>query len=243
MFNMVKAITFDLWTTIIEPIDYRGPRIEYLRRFLKNGGHSFEKEELWSAYSYSLERFSSVWQNEHRHMPSAQRLDYMMQKMGVDLPGVDFARVVEYFEEVVLHAPPPLVKGAESVLDSLHGSHKLGLICDSGMSPGRVMRKVLARMEILQYFGATVFSDELGCTKPDLRMFECALGRLGVDAQYAIHVGDLLRTDVAGAKAAGMQTIWFNRDGVQNSDGSIVPDYEIRDLADVLSIVSGEMVR
>jgi putative hydrolase of the HAD superfamily len=237
---MIKAITFDLWTTIIEPIDYRGSRIEYLRRFLKDKGYSFEKEELWSAYSYSLERFSSVWQNDHRHMPSAQRLGYMLQKLGVNLSGVDIARVVAYFEEAVLHALPPLVMGAESVLNSLHGSYELGLICDSGMSPGRVMRRVLARLEILQYLGATVFSDELGCTKPDLRMFECTLGRLGVDASHAMHVGDLLRTDVAGAKAAGMQTIWFNRNGAQSSDGAIIPDYEVRDLAEVLSIVSGE---
>ena len=239
-FDMLKAITFDLWTTLIEPIDYRGPRIEYTRCILKKRGYSFTQEELLSAYSYSLEEFSSVWQNEHRHMPSAQRLGFMMRKLGVDLCKEDLIRIVRHFEETVLQDLPPLINGAEHVLNSLRDSYKLGLICDSGMSPGRVMRQVLARLDLLDHFGATVFSDELGCTKPDRRMFRCALEQLGVDAQEALHVGDLLHTDVAGAKAAGMQTVWFNRDGAHSSDRSVIPDYEIQNLSEVLKIVSGE---
>lgn len=237
---MIKAITFDLWTTIIEPIDYSGPRVEYTRRLLKSRGYSFKQEELSAAYSYSLQRFCSVWQNEHRHMPSAQRLGFMMRKLDVDLCQKDLTRIVRYFEETVLQDLPPLISGAEHVLNSLRGSYKIGLICDSGMSPGRVMRKVLARLALLEHFSATVFSDELGCTKPDRRMFVRALEQLGVEAQEALHVGDLLHTDVAGAKAAGMQTVWFNRDGAQNSDHSVIPDYEIKNLSEVLRIVSGK---
>ena len=239
-FDMLKAVTFDLWTTIIEPIDYQRPRIEYVRHFLKRKGYSFNMQALQSAYSHSLERFCHVWQNEHRHMPSTQRLGFMIDRLGVELSQEDLANVVEYFEETVLHDLPPLVAGAETVLDSLYGSYKLGLICDSGMSPGRVMREVLTRLDLLRYFSATVFSDELGYTKPDVRMFECALEQLGVAAQDAIHVGDLLNTDVAGAKAAGMKTVWLDWGAGQASGVSIVPDYRINRLADVLHILAGD---
>ncbi|MGD8979077.1 MAG: HAD family hydrolase [candidate division WOR-3 bacterium] len=236
---MLRAITFDLWTTIIEPIDYQGPRIEYVRCLLKRRGYSFKTKALQSAYSYSLERFCSVWQDEHRHMPSAQRLGFMIDRVGVELSREDLADVVKYFEETVLHDPPPLVAGAKLVLDSLYGLYELGLICDSGMSPGRVMREVLARLDLLSYFSATVFSDELGCTKPDVRMFKCALDQLGVVAQDAVHVGDLLNTDVAGAKAAGMKTVWLDWGRGQSGEASVAPDYRITRLADLLQIVAG----
>jgi putative hydrolase of the HAD superfamily len=236
---MLKAITFDLWTTIIEPIDYQEPRLEYVRCLLKRKGYSFKMESLQSAYSHALDRFCDVWQNEHRHMPSAQRLGFMMGRLGVELSQEDLASVVKYFEETVLHDLPPLVAGARLVLDTLHGPYRLGLICDSGMSPGRVMREVLARLDLLSYFSATVFSDELGCTKPDVRMFRCALDQLAVAAQDAAHVGDLLNTDIAGANAAGMKTIWLDWGMGQSSEASVTPDYRITRLADLLHIVAG----
>lgn len=101
-FNMLRAITFDLWTTIVEPVDYRGPRVEYTLRLLKSKGYSFEPPALLSAYDYSLEMFRYVWQNEHRHMSSAQRLGFMMRRLGVDLCGEDLDCLVKYYEETVL---------------------------------------------------------------------------------------------------------------------------------------------
>ncbi|MGB7055326.1 MAG: HAD family hydrolase [bacterium] len=239
-FDMLKAITFDLWTTIIEPIDYRESRIEYIRLILESNGYSIDRDAMRSAYSFSLQRFYDVWQNEHRHMPSAVRLGLMLSELKVELSEEMLNRVVKRCEEVVLRDPPPLIPGAEMVLDSLHDSYKIGLICDSGMSPGRVMRQVLARYDLLPYFCATVFSDELGCTKPHLHMFETALEQLGVEAHEALHIGDLLNTDVAGAKAAGMKTVWFNRDKAQTNETSLTPDYEITRLPQVLAIVDQE---
>jgi FMN phosphatase YigB (HAD superfamily) len=51
-----------------------------------------------------------------------------------------------------------------------------------------------------------------------------------------VHVGDLLRTDVAGAKAAGMKAVWLKvRDG-EKVEG-VVPDYVITSLSQLLKIV------
>jgi putative hydrolase of the HAD superfamily len=52
-----------------------------------------------------------------------------------------------------------------------------------------------------------VFSDEAGVPKPNRRVFELALGPLGVHPERALHVGDLRRTDVAGARALGMRSV------------------------------------
>lgn len=47
----------------------------------------------------------------------------------------------------------------------------------------------------------------VGSEKPDPEIFRTALRRAGVEARWAVHVGDMLSTDVAGARAAGIVPI------------------------------------
>lgn len=53
-------------------------------------------------------------------------------------------------------------------------------------------------------------SEVVGATKPDIRIFEAALVLAGVEAAEAVHVGDMLSADVAGAVAAGIIPIHFD---------------------------------
>jgi putative hydrolase of the HAD superfamily len=45
-----------------------------------------------------------------------------------------------------------------------------------------------------------------GVEKPDPRLFQLALSRIGASAATTVHVGDLYEVDVVGARAAGMQS-------------------------------------
>ena len=59
-------------------------------------------------------------------------------------------------------------------------------------------------------FDVTIFSSEHGCIKPATRLFELALEGLGASPAKAVHVGDSLKRDVAGAKAAGCAAVLIN---------------------------------
>jgi FMN phosphatase YigB (HAD superfamily) len=62
----------------------------------------------------------------------------------------------------------------------------------------------------LDYFDAATFSDEVGCFKPDPRMFRDALRKLDSAPTHDVaHVGDGRRTDVAGALAMGVLAVRF----------------------------------
>ena len=63
------------------------------------------------------------------------------------------------------------------------------------------MRSALELLEV------QVFSNEEGVPKPNPRVFHAALEALGVASADAVHVGDLRRTDVAGARGVGMGSI------------------------------------
>jgi putative hydrolase of the HAD superfamily len=88
---------------------------------------------------------------------------------------------------------------------------RLGVVCDSGLMVGRVLRERLRRAGLSDYFepGAMAFSDEVGVTKPRPEMFRAALDVIGVPPAEAAHIGDLKATDVAGARALGMRSVRF----------------------------------
>jgi FMN phosphatase YigB (HAD superfamily) len=61
----------------------------------------------------------------------------------------------------------------------------------------------LERLGLANRFAAVVTSAEAGAPKPDPRIFELALERMGVSPERALHVGDS-EADEVGARAAGM---------------------------------------
>ena len=78
--------------------------------------------------------------------------------------------------------------------------------------------------------------DHGGIEKPDIRLFQIALGEAGCAADELVHVGDSLENDVEGAAAAGIKSVWLNRNG-DPREREIKPDAEIgslRELSDVL---------
>ncbi len=77
------------------------------------------------------------------------------------------------------------------------------------------------------WFDAIVVSGEVGAGKPDPAPFCAALAALGAAPADAWHIGDSLRSDVAGANAAGLTSVWLNRRAVERVAGDPVPDREV----------------
>lgn len=81
------------------------------------------------------------------------------------------------------------------------------------------LHDVLERTGLRPLVDAVVISAELGVAKPDPAIFRAALDRLGAAADGAVHVGDSLEHDVAGARAAGLEAVLVARNGVAAPDG------------------------
>ncbi len=60
---------------------------------------------------------------------------------------------------------------------------------------------------------ALVVSEEEGISKPDPEIFVRALARVGCEPAAAVMLGDSWAADIAGARAAGIRAVWFNRHG------------------------------
>ncbi|MGN6558630.1 MAG: HAD family hydrolase, partial [Solirubrobacterales bacterium] len=81
-------------------------------------------------------------------------------------------------------------------------------------------------------------SDETGHYKPAPQSFEAALSSLGVRPEEAIHVGDLRRTDVAGAAALGMRTVRYRgmHDDADTESG-VEADFVVASHAELVEVV------
>jgi putative hydrolase of the HAD superfamily len=94
-------------------------------------------------------------------------------------------------------------------------------VCDTGVTPGPVVRRHLDALGLLAPLGVQIFSDEVGFPKPDPRAFRAALAPFGCAPGRAVHVGDLRRTDIAGARALGMRSV---RIAAHHDDASNLPE-------------------
>jgi HAD superfamily hydrolase (TIGR01549 family) len=127
-----------------------------------------------------------------------------------------------------------LFDDVEEMFDLLPPDLPLALITNGASD---TQRWSLGAVGIEQRFGAIVISGELGCAKPDSGAFRCALEKLGVDPESVWHVGDNLRTDVGGAKAAGITAVWLNRKGIARTEHDPEPDHEIRSLRELRALL------
>ncbi len=85
-----------------------------------------------------------------------------------------------------------------------------------------------------------VVSEEFGVAKPDPRIFHEALRRAGVDAGEAVFVGDSAEFDMVGARAAGIPSVWVNRNGATWTESGPPPTREIRSLDDLPRLLEFE---
>ena len=99
---------------------------------------------------------------------------------------------------------------------------------------GHLQRSRLEHAGILHYFEDTYISMDIGYDKPDVRFYEEALHRCGLQPQDVLMVGDSMTTDIVGAQQAGLATCWFNRYEEQRDDA--LPTYVIRHLSELTSI-------
>jgi HAD superfamily hydrolase (TIGR01509 family) len=81
------------------------------------------------------------------------------------------------------------------------------------------LNEVLERLGLAQMLDGIVTSAAFGVRKPSPEIFEHALGVAGVAAHDALHVGDSLAEDVAGARAAGIEAVLIKRDGEPGPPG------------------------
>jgi putative hydrolase of the HAD superfamily len=130
----------------------------------------------------------------------------------------------------------PIDPEADATLDDLGRDHRLALVTNGAPD---LQREKLAATTLAAHFAAIVISAEVGAGKPDPRIFRAALDALDVASTDAVMVGDSLERDIAGARRAGLRSVWLDRAGGGAGGGPVVPDARIQTLGELRTSLIG----
>ena len=217
---MVKAITFDLWDTVIHDDSDEGKRKAQGLASKKEARRALalsvlertaplEKSILLAAYDAMEAEFNRVWHDEHVTWTVDERVSMLLEGLGRTLADDHRTQLVRGLEEMEVTVPPNPIDVIGEAIAALAGSYKLGVVSDAIYSPGRCLREWLQMHDLLQHFDGFAFSDEVGHSKPHRDMFASVASQLGVEISDMVHIGDRDHNDIKGPHALGMKAVLF----------------------------------
>ncbi len=211
----ITVVTIDFWNTLFDSAGgaHRNTaRLAAITEAVERSGALCESATIEASYKSIWAYFDHHWLTMQRTPTSDEMVREICRRSGVQLDEESVRHVADTFSRGVLDHPPALLPGAREGLDVLAGRARLALISDTAFSPGSVLRELMETSGIARYFDAYIFSDETGVAKPHPHAFQQALAPFHAQPHDAVHIGDIERTDIRGAKAVGMKAILYKGD-------------------------------
>ena len=208
----IEAVTFDFWNTLVvdDRAGARDARLTAWLGLLEGAGFAIERAALDAAHESTWQAYLAAWHANEQFTP-IRTAEHCLEALGLTVP-VDLRdRLVDELNSSAGGIDLRLTDGVAHVLRDLkRAGVRLGIVCDVGLTPSVALRHHLERFGVLELFDGWSFSDDVGHYKPAPEIFAHAAASLGhPDPARTAHVGDLRRTDVAGARAAGWVSIRY----------------------------------
>jgi len=234
-----KAILFDWAYTLVDLIEDndRDP-LKAVFEFLD--GRGVQLPEFDGAYAACHDIFYkmiAVSRESHLEARFEQVLSWFLMRYQV--PIVGRATIPEiltvYYDEVYRHRK--VYGDVMETLDTFKAAQiPMGIVSNT-TNPGVMKDREQALLGLDAYFEFSIYSSEAPFRKPHPSIFQLAVDRLGLPVDQVLFVGDSLYADVVGAQGIGLRAVWVNRNRHQLPQG-VVPDYEIRNISELLQLPS-----
>ncbi|MDR1169871.1 MAG: HAD family hydrolase [Prevotellaceae bacterium] len=208
---MIQHISFDLWLTLIKsnPL-FKRKRAEMIADSFRPKNMNVEQiEALVQQKDRVFDRY-----NEMTGVKIPARFMYLSvlkaidpQSRNADIESVLWLMLQS--NELLMDYPPQLlndkIPDILKALQSETGSLNIG--SNTGYMEGSILRRVLKKMGIYDFFTFFVFSDEIQASKPSPAFFQSILDRTSFPKSGILHIGDNLKTDYRGAVKFGFKAI------------------------------------
>ena len=225
----ITTVTFDLWQTLL--LDNRElgraraqVRLEGAQNALKQFGEEYDLDHIREAYR-SCYRHCHAIRDQNLDVAFRDQVEVFIGNISpglVDRLPEEVAQEIlaAYSDSFFVHPPLPHVDAFNVLSQAKAAGLRIGLISNTGMTPGVAFRKFLEQHNMLDFFDTLTFSDEVKLAKPGKEIFLLTLGELGTEPAESVHVGD--HSTPFAPNAAALRKIEPTLSGSDNASSATI---------------------
>jgi FMN phosphatase YigB (HAD superfamily) len=197
----IRAITFDFWGTLFRDANLEQRHHARVVALSEIAGvdHTAADAALQVAYK----EFFRTHVEEKRTLDHHDGARLTAAHLKATLSPIAAKELAHRYASAIIEHPAYPIDGALEAVRAAAARFPIGVISDSGISPGSALTVLLENHGFRPHFKVLTFSDEVGVSKPQAPMFEITAAALGVLPSEILHIGDLEPTDIAGIQAMG----------------------------------------
>ncbi|MGC9104500.1 MAG: HAD family hydrolase [Candidatus Methanodesulfokora sp.] len=202
---MIRAVSFDLWFTLIwedqeDEKLYTKMRIEAIHSSLREMGFYISLDEIYKAYAGT---------KEFRLFTGAEELiRIILLSLGLNVDEKAVKKIAEAYDKSTDSFKPKVNEEAIDVIPRLKEEGLKIAVTTSTSFSGRAVRSLLRNVGI-DCVDCVISSSDIGYVKPQRQIFIKLMEELGVEGKSIVHVGDSYIQDVVGAINSGLKAVYY----------------------------------
>ena len=229
--DQFDVVLLDVSHTFMFDVDRFSNTEDYGATYRQVGGNLLSNGEIHCTIAALFDSMLADYEDPNCYDSFAPVFSYLnVLPESKNLPVGEIQLLAEVF---AMHEVGTIPATHAKALHRLHETHRLGIVSNIWSSNDLYLRE-FERVGIRNLFDVIIFSSDHSCIKPSPHIFAKAIEALDVDRSKIVFVGDSLKRDIAGAKAADLSSVWINT-GINRIDHSTpVPELIIKDLQDLI---------
>lgn len=233
----IEAVLFDVYGTLIDILtDEQDPEVwARLARWLRYHGLDAHAAPLRHHFFERVEEMKEASREAHPEVDLFGVFRHLLHTLGGPDAAALAPETMRLFRVLTMQhfAPFP---DALPTLRRLRQRFRIGIISDAQRL---FLEPELRLAGITPWPEVCVVSSDHGYRKPDPRLFALALDALGVAPQRALYIGDSVRRDICGARAAGLTAVLLSRHDPTRTSRSCPPARVVTNLGQLCAWLDG----
>ncbi len=233
---MLKAVLFDLDDTLFDHRHSSRSGLSVLQReFPDHIGKipldELERTNLEILNAVHVEVLAGALTPDEAR---AKRFGKLLRSYGLEPSAEQLQRVASDYR-LSYQSSRRAVRGAQRLLLELRKRGLKTAIVSNNLVDEQMDK--LRHCELAHLLDSLTISEEAGYTKPDVRIFQTALDRLGCRSEEVVIIGDSWENDILGGRAAGIRGIWYNCYSTQIPDETVPEIQSLEDFRRVIELL------
>lgn len=232
----IKGILFDLYGTLIdiETDESHDEIYRAIAHYLVYQGVYLHRGQVRERYYAIMGQQKDAKDEEYPEIDVEAIWNELLLQQGIKSAYIrgQQAKVLAHIYRGISRKRLRLYPNVKEVLNELQARYQLALVSDA--QPCFALPEIRA-VGLEGYFNPAIISSYYGFRKPDSRLFNKALDKMGISRSEAIAVGNDMFRDIYGAQLLDIRTIFFDSNQGAKTYENVVPAYRAQQFEDILA--------